>query len=294
MKIGWSTGYREGYWGKWPFYGQMYGGSERIVVHTAIAQAKAGHEVTVRLPWNCEEKVWEGVRWVGQTFSPQRYDRLFLADEFDAVDRADRSSLVACRSDPPPHTDFSDLIFLSHHHAKLMGYPEAPVVGGGVDLAEYLGAPPRVPRRVICTSSPDRCPAASSIGRSFDFRHAYRPVPGFQTTEYSRSGLIALQQTSQVLIYPLDPVRPSDFFSMAVLEAMAAGTPVIVSDADSMPELWADAAIMLPRPVDFGMWFSEIEQLLVRPKRWAKYSDLGREKAKHYDWSLVAQRYIDC
>jgi hypothetical protein len=293
MRIGWSTGYYEQFWGRWPFEGKQYGGSERIVVKTAIAQAKAGHSVTVRLPWDCEEKVWEGVRWIGQTHGSQRYDRLFCADDFSPSDRADARALVACRSDPPRHAAYDALIFLSKHHASLMGCPEAPAVGGGVDLAEYVGAVPRLPRRVICTSSPDRCPAVRSIGKPFDFVHTYKPVAGFDTIEVDRDELIRIQRTAKVLIYPLDPRRPSDFFSMAVLEALAAGTPVITSDADSMPEMWTDAALILPRPIDLGQWYEAVTHLLENPIAWRDRSKAGRALAAKYDWSLVANRYLE-
>jgi hypothetical protein len=149
---------------------------------------------------------------------------LFCADDFDRKDEADRTVLVACRSDPPPRTDFDEMVFLSRTHAELMGHPTRPFVGGGVDLADYRAPLPRVPRRVICTSSPDRCAQASAIGAAFDFVHTYRPVGGVGH-EYTRDELVRIQQTAMVQIYPLDPRRPSDMYSMSVLEAMAAGTP---------------------------------------------------------------------
>lgn len=294
MNVGWSTGYTESYWGNWPFEGKQYGGSERIVVQTAIAQAALGHQVTVRLPWDCKDRIWNGVRWIGHGAAPERFDRLFLADDYSRRDAADRTSLVACRSDPPVHVQFDDLIFLSEHHAAHCGFPGAPAVGGGVDLGEYAVDLPRLPRRVICTSSPDRCRQARTIGSAFDFVHSYKPIPGYPSVELTREELIRLQQTAQAMIYPLDPIRPSDFFSMAVLEAHAAGTPVFVSDADAMPELWGDSAIVLPRPIDLGQWYEQVERLITNPRWWRVWSERGRAKAKHFSWDKIAQRYLDC
>lgn len=292
MNIGFSTGYLEGYWGEWPWT-RMYGGSERICVEVATALAALGHSVTVRLPYQMRSRVWRGVRWIPLDSAPERYDLLFLLDDFEQRDRGDTEALVACRSDPPRHADFDQLIFLSAHHARLMGHAGRPSVGGGVSVADYQAKKARLPRRVICTSSPDRCPQARAIGRHFDFVHSYKPVRGFDTVELDRDGLIDLQSTAQVLVYPLDPSRPSDFFSMAVLEAMAAGTPVVVSDADSMPELWSDSAIVLPRPIDLGVWYATVEDLLSDPVHWRIQSRLGRAKAAHHDWSLVAPRYLE-
>lgn len=292
MNVGFSTGYLEGYWGEWPWT-RMYGGSERICVEVATALADQGHHVTVRLPYQMRSRVWRRTRWIGLDSAPERYDVLFCLDDFQQRDRGDREALVACRSDPPVHTDFDQLIFLSRTHARLMGHDGRPSVGGGVSMADYRTPQTRLLRRVICTSSPDRCPAARTIGQTFDFVHSYKPVRGYDTVELDRAGLIDLQQTAKVLIYPLDPSRPSDFFSMAVLEAMAAGTPVVVSDADSMPELWADAALVLPRPIDYGMWYATVEDLLSDPIHWRIQSRLGKAKAADHDWSLVAPRYLE-
>ena len=292
MKLGFETGYTEGYWGTWPWT-TMYGGSEHIVVEVACALAQ-DHEVTVRLPYRTDERVWRGVRWVGLDHRPERYDRLFCFDDFAQRDRGDVEGLVACRSDPPQHTEFDVLIFLSKHHARLMGFPDSPAVGGGVSLAEYAGSLPRVERRVICTSSPDRCKAAPVIGRSFDFVHSYRPVPGLPpTVELSRPELVQLQRTARVLIYPYEPTRESDFFSMATLEALSAGTPVVISDGPSLVELWGDVATVLPRPIDYGAWYEAIVELMENKRLWKKRSDDGILLAARYDWPQVARRYLD-
>jgi glycosyl transferase family 1 len=271
----------------------MYGGSERICVEVATALADQGHEVSVRLPYPMSSRVWRRTRWVGLDSAPERYDVLFCLDDFQQRDRGDTEALVACRSDPPPHTDFDQLIFLSRTHARLMGHDGRPAVGGGVTLADYRAPKARLLRRVICTSSPDRCRAARAIGRAFDFVHSYKPVPGYDTVELDRDGLIDLQQTARVLIYPLDPSRPSDFFSMAVLEAMAAGTPVVVSDADSMPELWSGAAVVLPRPIHYGDWYEQTERLLADREWWKWHSRRGLLLAQKYDWPAVASRYLE-
>ncbi len=291
MRIGWSSGYTEAYWGPW-LEAPMIGGSERIVVETAVAMAELGHEVVVRLPYPSVERVHRGVRWVGLDSPSATFDVLFCADDFARRDDADRCALVACRSDPPPSTDFDQLIFLSAHHARLMGHTGRPAVGGGVDLADYQHPVERIARRVICTSSPDRCPRAAQIGKDFDFKHAYKPVRGFQTELYARDELIRLQQSAKALIYPLEPSRPSDFFSMAVLEAMAAGTPVVVSDADSMPEMWADSALMLPNPVRLSQWYMAVSDLLDDSARWERYSLLGLKRAAEFTWHQQARRYL--
>ena len=293
MRIGISRGYDQNYWGDW-FTAKQIGGSERIVVELAAALA-AEHEVTVRLPYRVAPFRHRNVAWVGRDHPMlPELDLLFCFDLFGERDRAERTALVACRSDPPPHKNFDSRIYLSRHHAALMGDEGSPSVGGGVNLDDYERGLKRTPGLVISTSSPDRCPAIFDIGSAFPgFVASYRPVPGMQqTTEFSRSELVELQQKARVHIYPLDPRRPSDFFSMSVLESLAAGTPVIVSDADSMPELWSDSTIVLKRPIRLAQWVETVEDLLVNKTRWNRLSLLGKKKAADFSWDKVAARYL--
>lgn len=291
MRIGLSTGYLENYWGDW-FTSKQIGGSEHLVVQLSVALAQAGHAVTVRLPYPSEERVRRGVRFVGHSDRPDRYDLVFAFDDYERRDAGDRRALVVCRSDPPRDTAFDQIIFLSKHHARLMGHPSRPSVGGGVSLDDYEVSLRRIRRRVICTSSPDRCAGAATIGRDFDFVHSYRRVGSYPSVELDRQGLVELQQTAQALIYPYDPTRESDFFSMAVLECMAAGTPAVISDGPSLVELWGDAAIVLPRPIDFGLWSETVERVLTDRALWRDLSDSGRRLAASYQWSAVAERYL--
>lgn len=289
MRIGLSCGWTENYWGDW-WSAKQVGGSERIAIELGKALARMGHSVTTRLPYEGDERAREDVRYVPRSAGQGTYDVVFAFDDYDVRD-VGRRILVACRSDPPPHTYFAELIFLSAHHAATMGHKGRPHVGGGVDLADYANEQKRAPRRVICTSSPDRCPQASAILREFDGVHTYKPVMGVGQ-EMDRGALIRAQQTAMAHVYPLAPIRPSDFFSMSVLESLAAGTPVVVSNADSMGELWADVTYMLPLPVRLAEWVEAVEELLANKRLWRRFSDLGRKKAAAYTWDLQAARYL--
>lgn len=268
----------------------MHGGSEHIVTEVACALADLGHQVTVRLPYRfADEIAWRGVRWVSDDHPRLGYDVLFAVDDYEVRDRAPLTVLVACRSDPPRHTEFSEMIFLSPTHARLMGHPSRPVVGGGVDMRRYARRAMRLPRRVIYTSSPDRGGHhAAVIGRDYDFVATYRGA-----REVDRDDLERIQLTAQALIHPLDPARPSEFFGMAVLEALAAGTPCVLSDADCLPEVWGEVSIVLPRPIRYSRWIATLDDLLHNRTVWGRMSDAGRAYAARYDWRCQARRYME-
>ncbi len=294
MKIGFSSGYLENYWGRDWFNATQIGGSEHLLVEVACELARQGHEVSVRLPYPSVALAHRGVIWLGQEAAPQRYDLLFCFDDHARRDLATRTVLVVCRSDPPPTTDFDELVFLSEHHARFLGHAGRPHVGGGVNLADYAGESKRTKGLVLCTSSPDRCQAAFAIGAAFPrFVFTYKPVPGLPPTrQVTREDLVKLQRSAQVLIYPYDPRRESDFFSMATLEAMAAGTPVVLADGESHVELWSEAAVILRRPVRLSEWVETVENILGNRPRWQALSDAGRAVARGYAWEVVAKKYL--
>jgi glycosyl transferase family 1 len=266
------------------------GGSEWMVYCLAREMALAGHEVTVRLPRAVPERLSGGrlVRWIGADANSQRYDILFCFDDYARRDTADRTVLVACRSDPPVHTDFDRLAFLSKTHARLMGYPDAPAIGGGVSLEDYRNPRTRYPRRVIYTSSPDRGGHhAAAIGRNFDFYATYRGA-----NELFRHDLIGIQLTAKVMIHPYDASRESEFFCMSALECMAAGTPVVLSDGPALVELWGDVATVIPKPIRYSIWIQAIEELLRNKAEWTRRSELGKAKAVDFAWSAQAERYL--
>lgn len=57
--------------------------------------------------------------------------------------------------------------------------------------------------------------------------------------------------TTRVFAYPCDPVRFTEGFSVSVLDACAAGCVPVISGVDAFPELWWNAACVIPgHPAD--------------------------------------------
>jgi alpha-1,3-rhamnosyl/mannosyltransferase len=76
-------------------------------------------------------------------------------------------------------------------------------------------------------------------------------------------------------------------FGLPVLEAMAAGVPVVASDIAPLREVSGDAAVLVP-PGDAGAWAEAIEALLADGPRRAQMAAQGRRRAELFSWASTA------
>lgn len=80
-------------------------------------------------------------------------------------------------------------------------------------------------------------------------------------------------------------------FGLPVLEAMAAGAPVVTSDVSSLPEVAGDAALLVD-PHDVRAIAAAIERLLVEPGLADRLRALGRQRAAHFSWDRTARETL--
>ena len=82
-------------------------------------------------------------------------------------------------------------------------------------------------------------------------------------------------------------------FGRMLIEGFACGVPVIASDSGEIPNVVADAGVVVPE-ADDRAWTQAIETMVSDAHRRADLSRRGRERAiSVYAWPLVAQRHID-
>lgn len=80
-------------------------------------------------------------------------------------------------------------------------------------------------------------------------------------------------------------------FGLPPLEAMACGIPVITSNTTSLPEVVADAGIMVP-PDDAVAVAAAITRLLDDPEYAALLGRRGRERAELFSWEAAARETL--
>jgi phosphatidylinositol alpha-mannosyltransferase len=82
-------------------------------------------------------------------------------------------------------------------------------------------------------------------------------------------------------------------FGIVLIEALAAGAPIVASDLDAFAAVLEDgAAGVLVRRGDAAALGSALADLLGDPDRRARLTAKGAEVAAGYDWSVVAQRIL--
>jgi phosphatidylinositol alpha-mannosyltransferase len=95
--------------------------------------------------------------------------------------------------------------------------------------------------------------------------------------------------TSDLYLCPTDKAS----FGITLLEAMACGTPMVVSNITGFHELidGGDEAVLVP-PADPDAWADAINRLLRDPARRTQMGRAGYAKAARYAWSEVATRVL--
>lgn len=109
---------------------------------------------------------------------------------------------------------------------------------------------------------------------------AYEPrLQIVELSDLSEEKLISVYQRADVLFFP----SILEGFGFPTIEAMAAGTPVVASNATAMPEINGDAALYF-QPTDT----TRAAELLVRVLKDQKLAEVlrqkGRKQALQFDW----------
>ena len=86
------------------------------------------------------------------------------------------------------------------------------------------------------------------------------------------------------------PNLGGESFGIVLVEAMAAGTPVVASDLPAFRDVAEDSA-RYAEPGDSGQLAGTIVDLLLDPGAREQLGNSGRERSKAFDWPVVAAAY---
>ncbi len=100
--------------------------------------------------------------------------------------------------------------------------------------------------------------------------------------------LPAYYQAADALLYA--PLLAG--FGLPPLEAMACGTPVVVSNRGAIPEVVGDAALMADAEDEAGL-SQALGEVLGNPVRRRRLIDAGFVRAGQFEWSTAARRMLE-
>ena len=106
-------------------------------------------------------------------------------------------------------------------------------------------------------------------------------MPGFVTD----ADLPTLYAAATLFAFP----SRYEGFGLGPLEAMACGTPVLASDASSLPEVVGEAGLLLP-PDDPAAWSEALRRLLDDPGLADRMRAAGLARAAEFTWVRTARR----
>jgi glycosyltransferase involved in cell wall biosynthesis len=102
---------------------------------------------------------------------------------------------------------------------------------------------------------------------------------GYQTD----TAIAELLAGARLLLFP----SLYEGFGLPVLEAMASGTPVILSNSSALPEVAGDAGTYIDAQDERGC-AEAIQQLIDDQSEWQRRRELGLQRAKEFSWQRCA------
>lgn len=104
------------------------------------------------------------------------------------------------------------------------------------------------------------------------------------------TGHLQTEQLADIAASAMALVYTSFFegFGVPIIEAMACGTPVIISSRSAMPEVAGNAALIVQNPNDYNEIKQAMIQIFQQPNLANHLTILGFENAKRYSWQKTA------
>jgi phosphatidylinositol alpha-mannosyltransferase len=99
------------------------------------------------------------------------------------------------------------------------------------------------------------------------------------------SDLVKRYQRADIFVAPSTGMES---FGIVLLEAMAAGRPIVCSDIEGYRSTVAEGGAWLSRPGDADMLENQLADLIVRPAQWPIMGEANRRRAQQFSWDAIA------
>lgn len=145
-------------------------------------------------------------------------------------------------------------------------------------FVDFRNRLPEAPHRLVL--------AGSTLHRDQALRRALEAAGDYVVTLGHVPGedLQALYGGAEAFCFP----SLFEGFGIPLVEAMASGCPVLSSSTSCMPEIVADAGLLLD-PMDVNAWSHALIQMAQNPEMLANYRENGLARARDFGWEPSAQ-----
>lgn len=137
---------------------------------------------------------------------------------------------------------------------------------------------------VVCGKPDAQNPDVTELVEAAKKKNSRVITPGFVSDE----DLITLYSGAAVYVHP----SWYEGFGIMILEAMAAGAPVVTSNVSSLPEVVGDAGLVVDPHSVFELT-QAIEKVLADPKLADRFREKGFERVKNYSWAKMAAQTLE-
>lgn len=132
---------------------------------------------------------------------------------------------------------------------------------------------------VIANSSDDLVNLASELGIASDIKFLNGIDEEDKVTIYQMSKIVI-----QISFY--------EGFGIPIIEAMAAGKPVIASNCTCIPEIVGDAGILV-NPYDYNEISYMMKELLLDKEKYNNFVEKGLVRARKFNWDDSANKFLE-
>lgn len=140
----------------------------------------------------------------------------------------------------------------------------------------------------------ERLPLVLAGGKGWDYDPIFERISRYELEDVvftpgflPAADLPLWYNSAELFVYP----SVFEGFGLPVLEAMACGTPVLVSDASSLPEVVGDNTLCLP-PQDSDAWAQALQHAFYDADWRQATSTAGLQSAARYSWEETARATV--
>jgi glycosyltransferase involved in cell wall biosynthesis len=112
------------------------------------------------------------------------------------------------------------------------------------------------------------------------------------TGRIGQNELARLQERSDALLYPCDTMQPTETGCITVVEAGAACTPAIITDADCLGSEFNQTTAQVSLPFNEDEYIDLVEEIVKDDKAYRFYQEANHDLAASRDWRIIAEDWL--